>query len=240
MSKNLLITLGDSWTYGYGAYSPDALKEYAEHLDISRLHKQSDLYMKQWAWPTQLGQLIDYDLINLARGGSANGAHARWLINPATPIDTSGYQNVLVIWLLSEPSRLGLYTNSPYSVDHVLSLIPTSLIDGNNDYGPLIKQFTQLYVRLTTKEDNQKETEFYIKTVEHYCRSKGYGFVFGNAFSQISHENPCCLHVDHPFTSMSQLLNYSTISRVCGHPTDQGYTRIAQEIKRILTLRGLI
>ena len=102
--KNLLITLGDSWTEGVGNYEPTALLDYQKNkISQQELYSISDKlrYFYKEAWPTFLSEKLDYDLINLGQGGDANSATAKKFIcdfDENMEFDSSKYEKVTVLF----------------------------------------------------------------------------------------------------------------------------------------------
>jgi len=239
MKENLLITIGDSWTEGLGAYSDAALAQYKQDKDLDRLQQPTD-YMRQNSWPTQLAAILDYDLVNFGVRGSANSAHAKWLLNEDK---FSQYKKVQVIWLLSEPYRFSFISeNNPYSYNGILSISPIGLTNDRMDRGPKMKDFAFTYLQLVEMGDVIAETQFYIQVVENYCQVMNYGLLIGNAFSPVQFTSDYNLHTNQSYNSMREFLEGvdmetgSVVSPVCAHPNALGYKYIAEELARILPL----
>ena len=248
MKENLIIALGDSYTYGHGAYDAESLAKFNQHKLHYQLHRDARQHMAENSWPAQLGRMIDYDVINMGQGGSANSAHAKWLINSKRgDILNAGtqYKNVIVIWLLTEPWRYSLYSSHQLALDNILNIHTRALIDGVIDYGADIKQFAELYFQLANVESCKTDTVFYIKAVENYCAVNGYKFLFGNAFSyeKYYYNSPSDLHANRPYQSMRDFLAHddkNCMSKVCKHPNAMGYQLIAKELREILLERAWI
>ena len=247
MKKNLLIALGDSWTYGHGAYDDVSLAKFQEHKSIGQLHEDTRAYMRANSWPMQLAGLLDYQVINMGQGGSANSTHAKWLIN-SDRLDILNareqYDNVVVIWLLSEPSRFSLYSSHKQAEANILNIHTSAILAGIIDRGPDVKKFAELYFQLANYTDCIRDTMFHIKAVENYCVANGYKFLFGNAFSPVSYDSPHNLHNGQPYQTMGEFLAHddyaALMSPVCCHPNTRGYRAIAGELRRILLLGGLV
>ena len=110
--KDLLITLGDSWTAGEGCYSDEDLADYNNGI-ITRDQMYDRGYASQGpgSWPDTLSTLLNMDLINLGVSGYSNSACAKRLINEHDIDYKPQYDNVYVILLLSESSRISFYSN---------------------------------------------------------------------------------------------------------------------------------
>lgn len=246
MKQNLIIALGDSWTFGNGAYDSESLAKYQGHKSMAQLVNDARVHMQANAWPVQLARLLDYQVINMGQGGSANSAHAKWLINSDCPDILNAkhkYDNVVVIWLLSEPQRYSLYSSHKSAVDNILNIHTSAIIDGIINHGTEIKKFAELYFQLADYTSCCKDTVFYIKAVENYCTAKGYKFLFGNAFTPVSYNSSYNLHTGQAYRTMSEFLSQdyeSLMSPVCYHPNSLGYGEIAKELARILVLNGLV
>ena len=232
--KNLLITLGDSWTEGYGSYLLEAMKEYQSDKDLIKLQTDSADWMATHCWPAYLARILDCDLINLGYRGSANSAHAKWLLDQKiNPV----YKHVQVVWLLSDPHRFSFY-----SVEHekrkrdVLNFAPVGILHNRVDCEPAIKTLAENYLSLVDLGGVVKETQFYIRIVENYCQLNNYNLLIGNAFTPTIFDSKHNIHAGQVYNSMQQFLgdNIKTTSSVCAHPNDLGYQKIAEELAQIL------
>ena len=218
---NLLISMGDSWTAGVGCYDDAALDQLSrKEIKMDRLYPLSlDSFAKN-CWPKQLTDKLGWDLINLSSGGESNSGQAKLLFDSIPDDLCKKYNNVFVIWLLSDPHRPSFYVDGE--------------IQSYNTDTPMYK-----LVQKTLKpssNDAQLETNFYIKCVEKFCKSNNYHFLFGNAFGE-SHT------LNNHKSNMHANLKYSTFKEFvpkneyafCQHPTMHGYTAIMNEIYNLIT-----
>ena len=252
IKENLLITLGDSWTRGIGAYDQESLDRFATHRDLVQLHRDANDSMKANCWPSQLARIIDYDVINMGVGGSSNSSHAKWLINSniaEIKQARENYKNVIVIWLLSEPYRTSIYSSHARSHHGILNIHTRAIIDGKEDAGNDVKQFAESYFCLTTDETVVQDTDFYVKTVENYCQAQNFKFLVGNAFSRYKIKSKHNLHLHMSYDNFNQYLQAMQAvgfdgkllwSPVCNHPATTGYRLIAEQLHIILIGQGLL
>lgn len=233
-NENLLITIGDSWTEGVGCYSDDLLFRYQNRkitLDqLTHAGKTAGTF-NVGSWAYQLSQDLGYDLINLGLGGTANSWAAKTLINESDNDYLSKYTNVLVVWLLSEPSRFSFYCQNSLA-----SWMPAY---------PSVHGDTQRFLRAyfdevkSSFEDDVKETKFYVKAVDSFCKARGYKFAYGSAFTIYpGFENVSTnLHKHTSYKCFNDLL--TNIDRRAlfspdQHPNELGYQYIGTEIAKVL------
>jgi hypothetical protein len=230
--KNLLITVGDSYTEGVGCYDPSALELYlTEQISSSKLYENSTERFKKFAWPTYVAKNINYDLINIGQGGYSNSAIAKSLIKENFKNLKNKYDNVIVISLFSCPSRISFYRDGG-----IYSLFSKSSGDDEeklyNSYVNFIKSST----------DSILETAFYIRCIESFCKSNGYHLFYGTSFTSIHEIAPY-------YNTKYNLHNYFApdISRisdfikdspemksVCNHPNEKGHAHIGNIITNVL------
>jgi hypothetical protein len=251
--ENLLIALGDSWTYGIGAYDQETLDLYAVHGNHEHMSQASRQFMTANCWPSLLSNMINYDVINLGRGGSANSSHAKWLINSnIEQIEQArdNYKNVIVIWLLTDSYRTSLYSNHARACKGIVDIHTRAIIDGVIDHGEDIKQFAKAFFQLSTDSTVDQDTDFYVKTVENYCQTQNFKFMVGNAFSNYKIKSTHNLHLHMAYNNFNQYLRAMQIavgfddkqvwSTICNHPSAIGYRLIAEQMRIILMQQGLL
>jgi hypothetical protein len=233
-SENLLITLGDSWTQGVGCYPDEFLKQFYSGkitaIQLGELAYDVDYFSKR-SWPAQLSQDIKYDLINLAKGGSANSFSAKTLLSEFDE-DLSKYKNVVVVWILSEPSRFSFYSNN---------IIQSWLPAWPHQNRASTYKFLQSYFEEVAPSfnDDVKETEFYLKAVDYYCKAKGYKFAYGSAFTNFEGFEDISNNI-HKYTTyknfnvMLSNIDKCALYAPCGHPNEVGYQYMSTAIGQLL------
>jgi lysophospholipase L1-like esterase len=235
--KTLLVTLGDSWTQGVGSYPAFILNKYGSIPIVVDEHDQSILfkYYDEHSWPRLLSNSIGCDLLNLGYGGASNSGMARqfYLHN----LDTSKYSRVLVIQMLTDYSRVSFYSENYNLID-----ITVNDITSNTD--STFSSFYSSYVLDVMKNHNQllKETAFYLKTVEAKCLSLNYEFYYCSAFFNVTdllefYKVDNLLHGS--FTRYAEILSEDDFA-TCGHPNENGYEKISQEMAQQMKLKKII
>lgn len=219
--ENLLITIGDSYTAGVGVYTSNQVQDYRDGVKT-----KNDLFVETvktcgaGSYPAYLADLMDYDLINLGIAGGSNSASIKRLINHYDNNYIEQYNNVVVIWLLTDPARISFYSGG-----HVSSYV------GNNDSVRLS------YIKDVLKSDldAELETKFYLQTAFYFCKAREYKFFYGTAFYNISSINQI---INHPASNLNNMLGIEQFATLvpgecislCGHPDTQGYKLIAERI----------
>lgn len=80
--KKLLITLGDSWTYGHGSYLRELEEKYYNNqISEGDLFAGSTINFIEKSWPVALAKHFNFDLLNIAHPGSSNSAQAKLLLD---------------------------------------------------------------------------------------------------------------------------------------------------------------
>lgn len=249
--KNLLITLGDSWTEGVGCYDK------ADLLSVDRGDlPEQEMYIKshrklfgKYGWPTLLSDSIDYDLINLACGGSANATQSKWFVEllKSPIVNFEKYEKVLVIFLLSAPDRVSFYSgndiNDTVSFKKIQNFMPT--LQGNLIEKEMLNIFTSTY-------DAILETKFYLDCVDYICKLKNFSFVHGSAFYHYT-EWSDIIYTKNSF-HFNDYLSFPTFGKVldihekgkdllyayCGHPNQEGYEIISEKIRDCLSKKKIL
>jgi|TARA_B110000259_G_C13859104_1_gene340078 hypothetical protein len=218
---NLLISMGDSWTAGVGCYNGTALDQLSrKEIHIDELMPLSLDSFAEGCWPKQLTDNLGWDLINLSIGGCSNSGQAKILFDSIPDDLCKKYDNVFVIWLLSDAYR------------------PSFYVDGKVRSWHGEEKFTKLCIKYARPriEDAILDTNFYVKCVDKFCKSNGYHFLFGNAFG-----------INHSLNSSHNMHNYlkndafsNCVSpegfSFCGHPNAHGYSLIAGKIQEVIIM----
>ena len=229
--KKLLITIGDSWTHGVGSYDPKLLSQYRkkEITDVELYGNSNDTFYET-GWPAVLADILECDLINYASGGDSNSACVKRLINEYDEDHKQEYDHVTVIWLLTGNHRFSFYSNN-----ELKSFAPV---------GKYTDSIFKKYIKDVVKSDDDAylETAFYLKTMQYYCKAKGYNFIYGSAWEGILPLNEV-VDLDsnlHTFvqgggiTSLACILEDGDRSH-CLHPNKQGYKRIAEYLYKVIS-----
>ena len=219
---NLLIAMGDSWTTGSGCYPDDVLKR----LKKGKIVAEDDFRISQESfsencWPKQLTNELGWDLINISRGGCSNSGQAKILFEEIPDDLNTKYNNVFVIWLLSDAYR------------------PSFYVDGKVRSWHGTEKFTRLCIKHARPriEDAMLDTNFYVKCVDKFCKSNNYYFLFGNAFG-VNHSLDSA-HNMHNYLEHDTFSNYVSPDEYafCGHPNAHGYSSIAKKIQEVVTIK---
>jgi hypothetical protein len=223
MKKKLLITMGDSVTEGVGCY------DYSKISDTSNLSLEEERYQTQrfhtYGWPNRLGKKLNYDkVINIGWAGSGQSAHVKLLFEKIIGKDFSEY-DVLIVWLLSEPSRFSFY-----SYGRISQFLP-------NMAGKYGHELEVAYIKDigNIEQDSNLETIFYIKCMEQICENNNFNLQItswhNHSFNYIkqlynskyymksTNNNPIC-----------SIMKGEYKSKICEHPNEKGYEIISQNM----------
>jgi hypothetical protein len=238
-NENLLITLGDSWTEGVGCYPNSIItKFHSQKKDFGEFVKEE--YGEQamhlptfntGSWAYQLGNSLGYDLINLGEGGTSNSYAAKQLINEQDYNYLSTYKNVIVVWLLTEPARFSFYSKGV--IGCWMPSYPTT--------NRVRQRFLQSYFEDVNPSflDDSKETRFYLKAVDYYCKAKGYKFAYSSAFTNFEEFEDISNNM-HKYTTYKNFntllgnIDKRSLYAPCGHPNETGYQYISDAMSKIL------
>jgi len=230
MNNRLLITLGDSWTEGVGCYEKDLLKQFQLGLISTKdLYIKSIPRFKKEGWPPRLAKKLNADLINLGHGGASNSGEAKRLITKNNLYGLrKKYNEVLLIFLISDPGRFSFYSGG--------EILDIRL----NDKTCLAWEVAEPYVTHVIKdvfEDTFKETAFYLKIVENFCKLNDYIFFYGSAFSNMKILDKYFTHTNnlHFYDKHNRTVNYGNLLKDemwahCNHPNELGYEFMAVEM----------
>lgn len=234
--KNLLITIGDSWTEGVGNYNPELIKDFKKGDRMSdEMYTANKPYFGENSYGAVLANLLDCDLINLGRGGASNATTVKDFINGHDLNYLERYDSVTVIFLMTEWARLGLYSNG-YITDFSV-----------NGVGEVAMKFALHYVEhiYGGDMDGMLEAKFFVKALDAFCKTKSYKFLYGQAFTNITefdkiYNSSNNLHNYMEERSFSKVLEYPTDYAMCGHPNQRGYKIIAKRIYDIIAKNNLL
>lgn len=238
--KNILITLGCSFTQGDGCWDLDALNhpyfkgKTWDELDFTQKSTLFDLNKERflrYSWPSQLQEMLGYDeLYNLGFGGASISHSVKMFMEDIyyRDKDFNGC-NVLVIQLLSFPDRISFYTDGSLTTmpsghpvhDSLVEFMDVQLdgnsegIDGNRD-------------------DTTLEAYFYMKVMKGLCENKGWNFLFTGARGDESLHMKTYkdnLRIQSSYMPFVNFLNYTNEYKSFeGHPNEKWYKIMAEKM----------
>lgn len=252
---NLLITVGDSWTAGKGAYSKEQIDQLYKATGrdallklLSTFQSKSQNIFREYSWPWLLANMLDWDLVNLAEGGMSNTGCAKKLVSEFDiyrTVDFTKYKKVLLIFLMSNHERFSFYSDSKF-----IKLHPQAIFSKSNEDG-VVEACYKFFFEHIIKNDNDMllESRFALKTIETYCNANNIMFLYGSAFADMEllqrlYSSPANIHSRIPQKkSIKQLLpllsgnfndpepNYDPqYLSPCNHPNREGYRVIAEAL----------
>jgi hypothetical protein len=239
MNNNLLITLGDSWTEGVGCYLPELVDPTSNIVphDVYVKSKEVGLF-RELGWPKRVSDVINFDLLNLGSGGHANSSIAKLFIDEQYQSLKEKYDNVIVIFLATDPFRFSFYSNDAIQTFSTRGFFYKSGFDKiHTDSDVYQSNFIKYYTSIVEVNDAAKETAFYLKCIENFCELNKYKFYWGTAFTdvnEIANHYPVtkCLNYGD-FKSYGHYISETIGSdgfAPCHHPNELGYELIANHI----------
>lgn len=231
MKKKLLITMGCSFTEGVGCYDPETIP--IDMIDIMKDDRVEKVYTSnrdrfhKFSWPSFLQKQIKYDkLINLGLGGSSISGNVKIWFEKYYDKKLHDEYDVLIIWLLPEPSRFSFYANGV-----VKNINPSTPFNENNieTYNLGIE-----YVRFIhdVNVDPFLEEIFYIKVMEEYCKCNNYNLLYtpldfnlNKLFEKFHNTEYRMIFDENIIPNFSE--NPEMKSLICGHPNEKGYEKIS-------------
>jgi hypothetical protein len=179
-----------------------------------------------------VAQARNWQVINLGLSGGSNSGAAKRLI--MANMDTDQWHCVKVVWMLGGSDRFSFYKHDQIRDYNVGTMAA---------HTDLLKAYV---AEISTDQGERLETEFYVNTVYHYCRSRGWEFNYWTCWEQYwcSHE---IQGVPREHNLAWQLNCETAKTRVaraheqrgdmfapCGHPNQKGYTEIADALIGVL------
>ena len=235
---NLLITIGDSWTAGVGAYDEKFTEKLKKNEVNAGAYKSESINrFKEHSWPWLLAQKLNWDLVNLGEGGMSNIGAAKKLFEYDLIRKTiyQKYKKIVLIFILSNHDRYTFYSDN-----RLLKIIPS--FSNDNSKGLTEACYTFFHDKVIKNEfDPLYESRFALKTVEAYSRAHNMSFLYGAGFYPISQFNqiyntPANLH--NYSTAKKRLKDYIPIPEhvwddpqymsPCKHPNRLSYKLIAE------------
>lgn len=252
--SSLLVTLGDSYTEGVGCYDPSLIKEInSGKIDESQIYSLSRERFLQYAWPVHTARILNFDLLNLAKGGMSNASMAKTFLTGEYTNLRKKYDRVLVIVLLSYNNRLGFFRGGkPYSI------IPMS---EDKEDAELYKAYLKFLLSDNSTQENMKfyhdgktkylyrhddglyETAFSIRAIESFCKANNYTFFYGSFVEDIyplkdlyySNGNlHSFLHHKAPRSIIELIGQDRSMFSFCSHLNEAGYERVGSELGLLL------
>ena len=243
--KNILITLGCSFTQGDGCWDLETLKKplfngkpfkdftFREKSILFEFNQ--DRFLKL-GWPSRLQEMLGYDeLYNLGFGGASISHSVKMFMEDIYYKDFTNC-NVLVIQLGSFPHRISFYKNG----------IINTLNHGNPIHDNYIKEVTieddSFEESTKTVDDTTLEFYFYMKMMKELCENKGWNFLFTSVRgTENIHMNR---YIDKDklesnFMSFKEsLVHYPDEyrSEICGHPNDKWYDIMAKRMYECISV----
>ena len=229
--KNVLITLGCSFTKGDGCWDKSILKDKFKNKPITELteseidefYKMNGEYQLKNSWPSKLQELLKYDeLYNLGYSGASISHSIKMLMEELYYKDFSNC-NVLLIHMMTLPDRISFYVNSKVR----------SFLNGS----PLHMK----YIEETggKEKDFTLESYFYMKVLKELCNSKGWDFLFcslrANEFWELEHYKDKDILKEHFLKLPNPLFSAENKSEICAHPNEEGYLEITNKIFSYIT-----
>lgn len=227
----LLITMGCSYTEGVGCWDLSTIPEGMTNSDVWH-EKYLQVYQKnlknfhEKGWPNKLCKKLGYDeVLNLGLAGSSTSGQMKSFIEKYEKNSFSEY-DVLVVWLLTEPSRFSFYKNG--SINNIL---PNEKYNSDNNIGPAYINFIDDVVL-----DPILEQIFYIKSFIDICENRGYGLIITyweeNSGNHLLNQfkSPYFLY-NHPHNLLPPWPYEKPYgSSLCLHPNENGYEFLADKI----------
>lgn len=220
MKKRLLITMGCSWTEGVGCWDYSKMYNPGNVKLTEAEHKYQKNRFHELGWPNRVGKKLGYDkVLNLGLGGSAHSTHVKLFVERILPMDLSEWE-VLVIWMMTEPTRFSFYNG---------------LV--NFDYIPLTKHKKTPLEDAYSKEIDlpsysaQYDQLFYMKIMEQICENNEYGLLFTSWNSSMEYLYkiyPSNKYIHKEWVTMFP--QKSSYYSHCKHPNEKGYEWVANTL----------
>ena len=240
--KNVLITVGCSFTEGVGCYDYSSLNnknpnDLSEKEHSKYYGTQLDNFL-MGSWGTHLQKMIRYDLhINCGIGGSANSHQVKNFMDTMNSWPDLSKSNVLVIWQMTYPHRFSFYKNS---VPHSFGFNTQDRF--NHNHSNFIKEFIMNMSNTDFDRDMAFESLFYLRCMRDICKANGYTFLFStvgepsfdvvlkNYLDKKTLKNFIEIYDEREDEKVSPLsYAFARGTAHCGHPISDGYKDMAEE-----------
>lgn len=230
MKKKLLITLGCSWTEGLGIYSPedeerfklvskDKEDEFRSSEEFWNIQCKNENRFREFGWPNQLGKQLGYDEVwNLGKSGSSTSGQLKLFIEQFNQTKLEEY-DVLIIWLLTEPSRFSFYLHG-----QIRNYMPCT---ESNLESALVRE-------VDDQRDFYLEQKFYLQILQNLASARGWEFLW---YSYHYGNNKILLDLigseDNTHISIEKFSIFDEDREkyfaICHHPNQKGYELISNE-----------
>lgn len=233
----MLITNGDSWTYGCEIVDPELLAKYPNNQHLTELDhlKENDIYRLSRIWPSRLSKLLNASVINLAEPGDDNASilirtqeYILRLLNQGVP---ASKLFVIIGW--TSPERRDFwYKSNDGKLSHKVKLNPHGV---HSDQAP-ISELTKLYaLNFWNPEEYYVRYATTVVNFQNFCTVNNIKFLNFNSFYRQKDEN---INEWHDVDMHEQLLKLNVgqsaityESTRINHPTD--YSIIWNEVDPI-------
>jgi hypothetical protein len=243
--KNVLITVGCSFTEGVGCYDYSSLNNKNPHdLSVKEHEKYYGTQLDNFlmgSWGTHLQKMLRYDLhINCGIGGSSNSHQIKNFMDTMASWPDLSKSNVLVIWQMTYPHRFSFYKNSS----------PQTFGFNNQDkfshnHSNFIKEFIMNMSNTDFDRDMAFESLFYLRCMRDICKVNGYNFLFStvgeptfegiikNYLDKNTLENFIKIYDEKEDEFVSPLAyGFARGKAHCGHPISDGYKDMAEQYRK--------
>ena len=242
MKKKLLITMGCSWTEGYGCYHestiPNKVKKNRniKGFNLGQIQSQNLDRFHEFGWPVRLAKKLGYDkLINLGLGGSSTSGQLKRYYESYYDENFEEY-DVTIIWLLTHPTRFSFYTQ--YAVYDIMPAVQEL-----NNLGHIEKDsLAQKYLEYTHdwQVDSTLEQLFHIKSMEQLCQNRNFKLIISHtdvkADALLKYYYDSTIYLNPIPGSILEILDVNTEqSYICNHPNEIGYEKLANFMYRQIT-----
>ena len=250
MKKKLLITMGCSYTEGYGCwdestFSDEMLNKLKSHTSdnpffdndnnniefhTQELISKNMINFQNKGWPANLANLMEVDtILNLGKGAASNSGQVKEFFkrnlheNPYTDYD------VTLVWLMTEPFRISFYING---------MIENMMIDSHPIWNEYFKEIishnsVDLGNNIPMK-DPTLESVFYFNIMKTTCIKNNWNFHAFPLANTLTHyfreyESSDNFHGTSPFPQKT-IDNLKFYSHICGHTNELGYEYVSKDM----------
>jgi len=229
MKKKLLITMGCSFTEGVGCYDYSKMSSLVKYTELNTKERVQQLSnFHELGWPNLVGKELGFDkVINIGLAGSSNREQFYRFMGFIFPKLSSLKQEyeTYLIWLMTEPSRFSFASENKF----------VTFIPNNKHLFSLPKAYMEDYIRLNFSP--VKEQSFLMQQSEVIFKSLGINYIFSSwnkSFTTIH----SIFSSDRLLTPYPHFFNFNfnsdCMSKVCRHPNDKGYKRLAIEFLELI------
>ncbi len=246
--KNVLITVGCSFTEGVGCYDYSSLNnknpnDLSEKEHSKYYGTQLDNFL-MGSWGTHLQKMLRYDLhINCGIGGSSNSHQIKNFMDTMVSWPDLSKSNVLVIWQMTYPHRFSFYNHGRPKTFGFNLKAPFDPVHSN-----FIKEFVMNMSNTDFDRDMAFESLFYLRCMRDICKVNGYNFLFStvgepvfddvlrNYLDKNTLKNFIEIYDEEEDEKVSPLAyGYARGTAHCGHPMSDGYKDMAEEYHKWIT-----